>query len=229
MDNRIVIKTMERDLRRTREKRVRGRPNDSNGIRGPPLAVSLLPSDAYFSNRRKPSYAIYTSASDRLLKRFRGNCKKRSAIAWNRWRGRDRGPQKIEKIHGRSGRKTVLERLTFSRPVSSGLTNRGRDAYEITTLLLSPPACPVFLRTLSRSPRRLFRLVAREKGSSTLYRFLSITSREPRSSCSSGISRAARSSLEFSLSLSLLVYAVCPYHAIPGVYNYPDITFIATS
>jgi len=32
-------------------------------------------------------------------------------------------------------RRTVLERLTFSRPVSSGLTNRGRDGYEITTAL----------------------------------------------------------------------------------------------
>lgn len=35
-------------------------------------------------------------------------------------------------------RRTVLERLTFSRPVSSGLTNRERDGYEITIALGSP-------------------------------------------------------------------------------------------
>lgn len=37
-----------------------------------------------------------------------------------------------------SRQRTVLEQLTFSRPVSSGLTNHGRDGYEITIALCSP-------------------------------------------------------------------------------------------
>lgn len=63
-----------------------------------------------------------------------GNRKKRRVVD-SRGRVAIDGGKKIEKIHGRSARKTVLERVDILEAgVSSGLTNRGRDAYEITTV-----------------------------------------------------------------------------------------------
>lgn len=51
---------------------------------------------------------------------------------------RQRGEVKKTGCTVNPSRRTVLERLTFSRPVSSGLTNRERDGYEITIALGSP-------------------------------------------------------------------------------------------
>lgn len=51
-------------------------------------------------------------------------------------RSSKKGPQSSSTVN--LSKRTVLERLTFSRPVSSRLTNRERDRYEITIALCSP-------------------------------------------------------------------------------------------